>query len=131
MLLRRRQSPKWFNSEIRHYQKCLRSMRRRLKAHPTLQRLNKVKHMENLLQSKLIQTKASFETRVIESHQSCNSYAIYSYIRSISGQNTLPSVMNLDNTSAVTDIEKAIACSTNISTLFSRKVLFSCHLSVN
>ena len=55
MLIRRCQSPKWFNSEIRHYQKCLRSMRRRLKAHPTLQRLNKVKHMENLLQSKLIQ----------------------------------------------------------------------------
>ena len=63
--------------------------------------------MENLLQLKLMQAKSDYETELIESHQFSNSSAIYSYIRSISYQNVLPSSLYLDDTVAVSDLDKA------------------------
>ena len=66
ILVRRRQGPKWFDSEICQYQKCLRTMRRKLKSHPTLHNMNKVKCIEDILQSKLVQAKTNFETELIE-----------------------------------------------------------------
>ena len=63
--------------------------------------------MENRLQLKLTQAKSDYETKLIESHQFSNSSAIYSYIRSISNQNVLPSSLYLDDTVAVSDLDKA------------------------
>ena len=104
-----RHDPKWFNSEIRHHLKCLRSMRRKCKSHPTLHLKNKTQLSEKLLQSRIEQAKADYESKLIESYHSrrhCSS-AIHSYIRSITGQNSLPAVMTLDNQFAVSDEEKA------------------------
>ena len=106
ILVRRRQGPKWFDSEIRHYQKCLRTMRRKLKSHPTLHNMNKVKCIEDILQSKLVQAKTNFETELIKGHSHKPS-AIYSYIRSLTGRDSLPSIMYLDSKNAATDFEKA------------------------
>ena len=35
MLVKRRQGPKWFNSDVRHHQKCLRTLKRKFNIHPT------------------------------------------------------------------------------------------------
>ena len=104
-----RHNPKWFNSEIRHHLQCLRSMRRKCKSHPTLHLKNKTQLSEKLLQSRIEQAKVDNESKLIESYHSCRhcSSAIHSYIRSITGQNSLPAVMTLDNQSAVSDEEKA------------------------
>ena len=107
ILVKRHQGPKWFNSDIRHHLKCLRTLKRKFKNQPTQIRESKINHLQNLLQSKLMQAKSEFETKLIEAHQTSNSSALYSYIRSISYQNALPSTLYLDDLSAVSDTDKA------------------------
>ena len=104
-----RHDPKWFNSEIRHHLKCLRSMRRKFKSHPTFHMDNKIQQSEKLLQSRIEQAKVVYESKLIESHlpRPHGSSVIYSYIRSISGQNALPAVLTLDSKSATSDEDKA------------------------
>ena len=64
--------------------------------------------MENLLQEKLSLAKATYENKLIESHNILsNSPAVFSYIRSVSKQNSLPSTVNLDDTLASSDVDKA------------------------
>ena len=59
-----RHDPKWFNSEIHHHQKCLRSMRRKCKSCPTLRMKNKIQQSEKLLQSRIVQAKANYESKL-------------------------------------------------------------------
>ena len=54
-----------------------------------------------------ILAKSNYETRLIETYQSSNSSKIFSYIRSLSAQNMLPSTLYLENILATTDFEKA------------------------
>ena len=112
--------PKWFNSEIRHHQKCLRSMRRKCKSCPTLRMKNKIQQSEKLLQSRIEQTNVNYESKMIESYYSrSHSSAIHSYIRSLSGLNSLPAVMTLDSNSAASDKEKAILSNQYFHSVFS------------
>ena len=105
--LKHRHGPKWFNSDIRHHIKCLRSMRKKYKATPTLQRKNNIKLSEEQLQQKMSQAKSSFEHNLIQSIQPSNPSKIYSYLRTITGGNTIPLCVNLGSTSAVSDYDKA------------------------
>ena len=103
--------PKCFNSEIRHHLKCLQSLRRKFKSHQTLHIMNKIQQSEKSLQSKIQQAKSNFESKLIASFHSTSSRSpssvVYSYIRSISSQSSLPAVMSLDSQSAAGDKEKA------------------------
>ena len=120
IFVRHRHDPKWFNSEIRHHQKCLRSMRRKCKSCPKLRMKNKIQQSEKLLQSRIEQAKANYESKLIESyHSRSHSSAIHSYIRSISGLNSLPAVMTLDSNSAASDKEKAILFNQYFHSVFS------------
>ena len=107
MLVKRRRDPIWFNSDIRHQLKCLRTLKRRYRFHSTPQRENKIHQLEDSLQRKLILAKSNYETRLVESYQTSNCSKIFTYIRSISNQNVLPSTLYLDDTHAISDIEKA------------------------
>ena len=51
--------------------------------------------------------KSKFESKIIDSLQSGQPSSLYSYIHSISGQNRIPPVVNLDNSCAVSDHDKA------------------------
>ena len=107
MLLKRRQDPVWFNSEKRHHLKRLRTMKRRFRFHATPPLKSKIHQLDDFLQQKLILAKSNYETRLIETYQSSNSSKIFSYIRSLSTQNMLPSTLYLENILATTDFEKA------------------------
>ena len=120
ILVKRHQGPKWFNSNIRHHLKCLRTLKRRFKVQPTLQREHKIHQMENLLQSKLEQAKSEFESELIESHHKSNYSAIYSYIRSVSNQNVLPSTLHLDDIFAASGSEKASLFNKYFHSVFTR-----------
>ena len=106
MMLKRWQDPVWFNSEIRHHLKCLRTMKRRFRFHATPQLESTIHQLDDFLQQKLILAKSNYETRLIETYQSSNSSKIFSYIRSLSTQNMLPSTLYLENILATTDFEK-------------------------
>ena len=120
ILVKRHQGPKWFNSNIRHHLKCLSTLKRHFKVQPTLQREHKIHRMENLLQSKLVQAKSEFESKLIEFHHKSNYSAIYSYIRSFSNQNVLPSTLHLDDIFAVSDSEKASLFNKYFHSVFTR-----------
>ena len=107
VLVKHRNGPKWFDSDIRHHLKCLRTLRRKFRSQPTPQRKKKIDFMENLLQEKLSFAKATYENKLIESRILSNSPAVFSYIRSVSNQNSLPSSVNLDDTLASSDVDKA------------------------
>ena len=105
VLVKRHQNPKWFDSDIRHHLKCLRTLKRKHRSKPSVHRQSKIHSMESILQSKLVLAKTSFENNLIESHQRTKSPAVFSYIRSVSCQNTIPSTVNLDDSFAVTDVD--------------------------
>ena len=107
MMVKRRQDLVWFNSEIRHHLKHLRTMKRRFTFHATPQLESKIHQLDDFLQQKLILAKCNYETRLIEIYQSSNSSKMFSYIRSLSTQNMLRSTYYLENILATTDFEKA------------------------
>ena len=76
--------------------------------------------MERLLQSKLVQAKSDYQTKLIESHNSSNSSAMYSYIRSISNQSVIPPTLHLDNIVAVSDSDKASLFNGYFHSIFTR-----------
>ena len=105
--VKRRHGPKWFDSDIRHHLKCLRTMRRKFKTHPSSQKSHRIHELEHLLQCKLVHAKATFESNLIESHQLSHSSSVFSYIRFITSQNSLPCTLHLDGISVASDFEKA------------------------
>ena len=105
--VRTHQGPKWFTSDIRHHLKCLRSLRKRFKSRPTQHVSLKIRDYEDLLQLKMAHAKAFFEKKLIDTLESGQSSAIFSYIRSSTAFNSLPQVMSLDNFVSESDDEKA------------------------
>ena len=103
-------SPKWFDSDIRHHLKCLRTLRRRFRCHPTSNLRSRIDNSELLLKLKMLTAKSSFESNLIKSLHSGNSSGVYKYIRSITGSNNLPSTMCLGET--------ATSCNKEIAQLF-------------
>ena len=101
------QHPKWFNSEIRHNIKQLRTLRRRLKHHPTQHILNTIGSLEKTLQDKIAVAKQTFESNLINTFASTNNNKIFKYLKSITKLNNIPSVMNFESSTANTDLNIA------------------------
>ena len=81
------QSPKWHNVEIRHKLNCLRTLRRKVKLHPTPSNASKLSHAEQELQSLMETTKSAYESNLIANK---NMKAIYSYLKQLSSTNSAP-----------------------------------------
>ena len=56
---------KWFNSNIQHHIKCLRTLRRKLNKCPTENKKKKYEDFSNLLQAKINPAKANYESDLI------------------------------------------------------------------
>ena len=96
--------PKWFNSDLRHHLNCIRSLRKRIRVHPTEKKLSKLKSSEKLLQEKMLSAKASYEAKLI-----CSSATslILKYINSITGHHTIPPLIKYEASTATSDHDKA------------------------
>ena len=105
--LRCRQGPKWFDSNIRHRLNCLHTLRRKYNSHPTLHTLLKIKLLEEHLQTEVSSAKSAFESNLLKSLQSNDCTKVYSYIRSVTGQNTIPRCLHFNCMSADSDQDKA------------------------
>ena len=73
----------------------------------TLCRLHSLAATESQLQANIDSSKAIFESGLIHNYSHSNTSKIFHYIKSISNQDTLPSVMYLDSTYASSDQDKA------------------------
>ena len=105
--LRSQQGPKWFDSNIRHTLNCLRTLRRKYNSCPTSHRQLKIQSLEEQLQAQISSAKSAFESNLLMSLQTNDSTKIYSYIRSITGQNNIPHSLHFNNTSVDSDQDKA------------------------
>ena len=78
------QSPKWFTPDIRHQIKCLRTLRRKHKLHPTEHTTARLNSAEVNLENSIKQAKTNFEANLINNFAFNNESKIYKYIKSLS-----------------------------------------------
>ena len=100
-------SSPWFTGEIRHQIKCARSLRRRHKLHPTDNTANKLKNLTENLEHFTTQAKKNYEETMINNLSSNRNYKVYHYISRITGNTGIPNLLNLDDTTAQSDFERA------------------------
>ena len=118
--LKRRQEPKWFNSDIRHHRNCLKSLKKKHKSCPSPHRLHQVNLSESSLIAKIAEAKAQYETNLIKSFNNNNSSDIYRYIRTITNQNAIPSAVTFEDKCAISDFHKACLFNKYFHSIFTR-----------
>ena len=91
------QHPPWFIPEIRHQLKCLRTLRRKYKCHPTTYMAVKIKSLESDLQDNITAAKYDFESFVINSFAYTNSNKIYRYIKGLNKSKSLSATVSFDS----------------------------------
>ena len=101
------QHPPWFTSEIRHCIKRLRTSRRKYKLRPSQNILTNIVSLEATVQEMIRMAKLDYESSLINNFTPTNSNKIYKYLRSITKSNHIPSTINLDSSTASTDLDKA------------------------
>lgn len=105
--LRRYQYPCWFTPELRHLSKCARTQRRKISNNPSTNNLLKLSELEDSIQQKILIAKSSYETNLIHSFAGRQNNKIYSYIRSMSASNSIPSCLHLGSLTATSDHTRA------------------------
>ena len=126
--LRKQDYPKWFNSDIRHCQNCLHTLKRKYRSHPTPHVLSKIKVRESDLQSKLISAKTSFEANLIHNFSQKNNSKVFKYIRHVRGHGSLPPTIILDSSSATSDYDKANLFNTYFHSVFTKSSFVLPHM---
>uniref|UniRef100_A0A1X7SPP3 Endonuclease/exonuclease/phosphatase domain-containing protein n=1 Tax=Amphimedon queenslandica TaxID=400682 RepID=A0A1X7SPP3_AMPQE len=94
--------PQWFTPSIRHQLNKVHSLRKRYKHHPSPQTFHRLIHAECLLQLNICDARAAFEKKLVHNFVLHKDSGIFKYLRSLSGQSSLPSVMSLNSTVADT-----------------------------
>ena len=89
--------PKWFTGDIIHKLNQVRFLRRKVKAIPTVHNIFRLKSAEKLLTNDITTAKCQYASQLVHAFAFNNSAPIYNYIRSITKQSILPSVMFLDS----------------------------------
>ena len=69
--------PIWFNSNIRHHIKCLRTLRRKFNKRPTDNNKMKYENSSNLLQAKITSAKANYESDLITAFANNNNPRVH------------------------------------------------------
>ena len=75
------QLPKWFTPDIRHQIKCLQTLRRKHKHHPTEHTTARLNSAEVNLKNSIKQAKTNFEANLINNFAFNNESKIYKYIK--------------------------------------------------
>ena len=98
--------PVWFTPLIRHKLNIVHTLRKKNRSFSTFSRKEKLDSAEAELQALMSEAKSDFEHQLIDSFAHHNSNKIYSYIRSLSKQRSLPPVMFFDEDDACTIQQK-------------------------
>ena len=101
------QSPKWFTPDIRHQIKCLRTLRRKHKLHPTEHTTARLNSAEVNLENSIKQAKTNFEANLINNFAFNNESKIYKYIKSLNKSDSIPLTVFFQENVATRDMDKA------------------------
>ncbi len=107
MLKPRKNSPKWFNSGVRHQLNRTRHFRKNAKIHPTTANVNRLVREENYLHQLMSTSKINYKASLVEEFAYSNSSKIYKYINNLLKRGNLPETMHLESQLASSDLDKA------------------------
>jgi len=99
--------PKWYTTNIRHQIKCLQTLRKKYKSHPTDHNFNRIKIAEDNLKNCIQQAKANFEANLVDNFAFFNDPKILQHVGSITKSAFIPATVFFDDSSATQDIDKA------------------------
>ena len=108
--------PKWFNSEIRHVIKCLRTQRRKCTVRPTPNNFSNLQSLESRLSGLITSAKTHFEQTLC----SQSSTEIFSYIKSLSSAPSVPPIVSLDDSTGSNDCDKVSLFNSFFHSVFTR-----------
>ena len=114
----------WFSkirSHICHQIKCLRTLRKKYKSHPTDHNLNCIKTAEDNLQNSIQQAKSNFEANLVHNFAFSNDSKIYQHVRNITKSASIPATVFLMIVLPPMTLIKLL-CSTGTFTLCSLRV---------
>ena len=105
--LRKNQFPRWYNAELRHQFKCLKSLERKCENYKNQSLFTKLSKAELAFRSHAEQVKGSYESELITNLGTGNSSAVFRYIRDLKEGSGIPRTIFLGSTSASSTSEKA------------------------
>ena len=89
--------PRWMNSNTTNLLHKVRSLRNKVRYHPTVNNVMSLKATEYELSSKITASKIAYESKLVSDFASKENDRIYKYIRSFTKQSSLPSSLHLDS----------------------------------
>ena len=104
--LRKYQTPVWFTPGLRHRMKCLRTLRKSYRKHPTPSKLERILSDQKLFTHECTEAKASYESKLISDLSNSNS-SVFKYISHIRSGGNIPPIVCHKEAYASTDDEKA------------------------
>jgi len=110
--------PKWYTSDIKHHIKCLKTLCRKYKHHPTEYYATAIKNLETALEIKINNAKIVYESNLINNFNFNNSSVIFNHIRSITKTKSIPSIITYDDDQACDDTDKANLFNTYFHSVF-------------
>ena len=89
--------PVWYTSKVKHEFNCLKSLRKKVSASPSVQNISSLKSAESSMTANLSLAKTEFEADLVHKFAFNNNNQIYRYIRSYTKQSILPPLMHLNH----------------------------------
>ena len=105
--IRSYQYPVWFTPELRHLSKGIRTLNKRCTTNYPPHVLNKLQRLKENFHDKLLLAKSEYETKLIHSAARLKNLKIFNYIRSITGNRTIPSSVSYNSVVSCSDADSA------------------------
>ena len=105
--IRSYQYPVWFTPELRHLSKCIRTLNKRCTTNSTPHVLNKLQRLKENFHDKLLTAKSEYEAELIHSAAGTKNCKIFDYIRSITGNRTIPPSVSYNSVVSCSDADSA------------------------
>ena len=129
--LRKSQYPHWFNSDLRHRHKCLRTLCRRFSRHPSPSLSVRLHSTEESFQRASLLAKAWFEEDLILKLTYSGENSVFSYISSLCKGGSIPSAVFYDSVSASTDDERVTLFNVYFNSVFTRSSFLALILRID
>ena len=113
--------PKWFTSSLRHDLKRLRTLRRRCTPPSSPHLSAKLQALESKIKLDITSAKADYLSNLVSDYASGSSSKIFSHIRSVTQQQSIPPKVSLNGVTATTDEEKATLFNQYFFSVYSNK----------
>jgi len=84
------QFPNWFNSQLRHSHKCLHTLQRKYKRHPTSNNFDRLTKAQDSFQAASMAAKSSYEQSLVHNYAIIKDSKKFCYIKEFTNSHVLP-----------------------------------------